>query len=86
RTRPRLIRNPTIDTAQLPSRRIGHDPEIGGHVRRNTHDTTVKRSKDDFVRLVKNTYRVLLSRGMKGCYVYFADPDTADHFRKHLAA
>lgn len=48
-------------------------------------DTTVKRSKDDFTRLVKNTYRVLLSRGMKGCYVHFADPDTADYFRQYLA-
>ena len=36
----------------------------------------MKRSKGDFVRLVKNTYRVLLSRGMKGCYVHFMDKDT----------
>ncbi len=49
-------------------------------------DTTVKKSKDEFARLVKNTYRVLLSRGMKGCYVYFADSDTAEYFREHLAA
>ncbi|QJW89235.1 DUF2075 domain-containing protein [Spirosoma taeanense] len=40
-------------------------------------DTTVKRSRDQFVDLVKNTYRVLLSRGMKGCYVYFLDKETA---------
>jgi hypothetical protein len=49
-------------------------------------DTTVKRSKEDFTRLVKNTYRVLLSRGMKGCYVYFADRDTETFFRQHLGA
>lgn len=48
-------------------------------------DTTVKRSKEDFTRLVKNTYRVLLSRGMKGCYVYFADPETEAYFRQYLA-
>jgi hypothetical protein len=47
-------------------------------------DTTVKRSKEDFTRLVRNTYRVLLSRGMKGCYVYFADPGTEAYFRQHL--
>jgi hypothetical protein len=47
-------------------------------------DTTVKRSKEDFTRLVKNTYRVLLSRGMKGCYVCFADSDTEAHFRQHV--
>jgi DUF2075 family protein len=39
-------------------------------------DSVVKRSREKFVDLVKNTYRVLLSRGMKGCYVYFMDRDT----------
>ena len=31
-----------------------------------SHDTVVKRSGDRFVDLVKNTYRVLLSRGAEG--------------------
>ena len=46
-----------------------------GH-REASHDTVVKRSKDRFTELVKNTYRVLLTRGMLGCYVYFMDKDT----------
>ena len=50
-----------------------------------SHDTVVKRSKDQFVDLVKNTYRVLLSRGMKGCYVYFMDKDTERFFRSRIA-
>ncbi|WP_413231604.1 DNA/RNA helicase domain-containing protein [Paraburkholderia domus] len=50
-----------------------------------SHDSTVKKSKDDFTRLVKNTYRVLLSRGMKGCYVCFADAETEAYFRSHVA-
>jgi uncharacterized protein len=41
-----------------------------------SRDRTVKQSKADFLQLVKNTYRVLLSRGMKGCYVCFLDKDT----------
>jgi DUF2075 family protein len=41
-----------------------------------SEDAVVKRSKEKFVDLLKNTYRVLLSRGMKGCYVYFEDKDT----------
>jgi hypothetical protein len=49
-----------------------------------SHDTTVKRSKEDFVRLVKNTYRVLLSRGMKGCYVCFTHPETEEHFKRYV--
>jgi len=46
-----------------------------------SHDTPVKRSKDRFLDLVKNTYRVLLSRGMKGCYVHFEDPETEKFVR-----
>ena len=41
-----------------------------------SHDTIVKRSGDRFTDLVKRTYRVLLTRGMKGCYVYFEDDET----------
>lgn len=41
-----------------------------------SHDKTVKKSGDRFIDLVKSTYRVLLSRGLKGCYVYFMDKDT----------
>ena len=48
-------------------------------------DAVVKRSKDRFVDLVKNTYRVLLSRGLKGCYVYFMDRDTERFVRTRMA-
>lgn len=37
-----------------------------------------------FVDLVKNTYRVLLTRGMKGCYVYFEDEESQDLFESRL--
>ena len=47
-------------------------------------DSVVKRSGDKFVDLVKNTYRVLLSRGMKGCYVYFMDKNTERFFKSRI--
>jgi hypothetical protein len=47
-------------------------------------DNVVKRSKGKFVDLVKNTYRVLLSRGMKGCYVCFLDRDTERFVRSRM--
>lgn len=47
-------------------------------------DNTVKRSKENFTDLVKNTYRVLLSRGMKGCYVYFMDKNTELYFKSRI--
>jgi len=47
-------------------------------------DTMVKRAKEGFVDLIKNTYRVLLTRGMKGCYVYFMDKDTERFFKSRM--
>lgn len=49
-------------------------------------DGTVKRSGAALVRLLQNTYRVLLSRGIKGCYVCFLDKDTEAYFKSRLGA
>jgi hypothetical protein len=49
-------------------------------------DGTVKRSKEALLHLLQNTYRVLLSRGIKGCYVSFLDKDTEAYFRSRLKA
>jgi uncharacterized protein len=49
-----------------------------------SRDRTVKQSKTDFLQLVKNTYRVLLSRGMKGCFVCFLDKDTERFVRSRI--
>jgi hypothetical protein len=46
-------------------------------------DAQVKGSKD-FLKLVKNTYRVLLGRGMKATYVHFVDKDTERYFRSRI--
>ena len=35
-------------------------------------------------RIIKNTYRVLMTRGMKGCYVYCTDKALASHLRDSL--
>jgi len=50
----------------------------------HSKDSVVKRSGDRFADLVKNTYRVLLTRGIKGCYVYFMDDDTRKFFQSRL--
>lgn len=31
--------------------------------------------------VIKNTYKTLMTRGMKGCYVYFTDEETRAHFQ-----
>ncbi|MCK9440722.1 MAG: DUF2075 domain-containing protein [Methanothrix sp.] len=44
--------------------------------KKSSEDTVVRGSKDKFTDLIKNSYRILLTRGLKGCYVYFMDKDT----------
>ncbi|MCR5104923.1 MAG: DUF2075 domain-containing protein [Eubacterium sp.] len=42
-----------------------------------------KRRADE---IIKNTYRTLLTRGMKGCYVYCEDEKLAEHFKNRMLA
>jgi DUF2075 family protein len=59
-------------------------PMDGGWVgqRDQSHDRVVRSSvkKQQFTDFVKSTYRVLLTRGLRGCYVYFMDAPTRDFF------
>ena len=34
--------------------------------------------------IIKNTYRTLMTRGMKGCYVYCTDPGMQEYIKKRL--
>ena len=50
-------------------------------------DNVVRRSGksgDAFTAYVQNTYRVLLTRGLRGCYVYFRDRPTRDFVLSRL--
>lgn len=51
--------------------------------------TMLKKKKEKAEKLadeiIKNTYRTLMSRGQKGCYIYCTDPETSEYFQK-LAA
>lgn len=49
-----------------------------------TADPMLRRSRDNFDKYVKNIYRVLMSRGMKGCYIHCTNPDTQEFFKKRL--
>ncbi len=57
-------------------------PMDGGWVgqRDQSHDRVVRSgvTEAEFTRFVKSTYRVLLTRGLRGCYVYFMDAPTRD--------
>ena len=51
---------------------------------KHSYDSVVKKSGGLFLELVKNTYRVLLSRGIKGCYVFFMDKATEQYVRTRM--
>lgn len=52
------------------------------------YKTQVKKQPDETMRkadrIIKNTYRTLMTRGLKGCFLYCTDPETAAYFRKKL--
>lgn len=66
-----------------PEKRSKHDQSIRGLKKALEIDEVAARTKVDAI--IRNTYRTLLTRGMKGCYVYCTDLEIAQHFRKHIA-
>jgi hypothetical protein len=67
---------------------LTYDPDAGKWLGNSatSHDSIVKRAGDQFVELVKNTYRTLLTRGLKGCYVCFVDKNTERFVRSRTEA
>src|SRR5262249_20938299 len=67
-------------------RGLRFDPVAGRWIgdQRESRDPIVSRSREKFLDLVKNTYRVLLTRGLKGCYVYFLDEGTKAFVRSRI--
>jgi DUF2075 family protein len=49
-----------------------------------TKDPTLRRDPANFETYMKNIYRVLLTRGMVGCYVYFVDKEMERYFRERM--
>lgn len=45
----------------------------------------LKNQPDKLVRLVKNIYKTLMSRGMKGCFVYFMDKEVREYFESRMS-
>jgi DUF2075 family protein len=34
--------------------------------------------------IIKNTYRTLMTRGQKGCYIFCVDKETNEYFKKYV--
>ena len=71
---------------------LAYDPEhkcLVTHKAANKDPALTKNNPEKFDTYVRNIYRVLLSRGMRGAYVYCCDPALAGYLRtwdtsKHL--
>ena len=44
----------------------------------------MKEKPEELNRLVRNIYKVLMTRGMKGCYVYFSDKGLEHYFKERV--
>jgi DUF2075 family protein len=65
-----------------PSARAKTDASLKGYKKELKEDPIGAELKAD--ELIRNTYRTLMSRGMKGCYVYFVDEATSEYFKSKL--
>ena len=72
-----IIRNGEVVTN--PDARAKTDYSIRGWKTMMKKDPNTTRDLTD--RIIKNTYRTLMTRGMKGCYIWSADEETRDWFR-----
>ena len=68
--------------ATNPQGRAKSDKSLNGYVGELKINPEVANAKAD--ELIRNTYRTLMSRGMKGCYVYFVDPQVKKYFESNL--
>ncbi|MCL4852880.1 MAG: DUF2075 domain-containing protein [Bryobacteraceae bacterium] len=65
-----------------PEKRSRHDKSLKGYKKAFQTDPDSARAKADAI--IRNTYRTLMTRGMKGCYIYCTDRNTADYFRSRI--
>lgn len=72
-----IVRDGKIITA--PEQRDRHDKSIRGYKKLMKENPELARKETDLI--IKNTYRTLMTRGMKGCYVFCTDEETARYFR-----
>jgi hypothetical protein len=67
-----------------PEKRASTDRSIHGWRQMMEDEPRDTRTRLDAI--IKNTYRTLMTRGQKGCYVYFVDKETERFFRTRIEA
>jgi len=75
-----IVRNGKVITQ--PEQRASTDRSIYGWRKLIKEEPDSAKARLDAI--IKNTYRTLMSRGQKGCYVYFIDDETRRYFENSL--
>jgi DUF2075 family protein len=65
-----------------PSKRAKTDRSMKGYVKLSKTDPEGAHRKAD--EIIRNTYRTLMTRGMKGCYIYCTDKKLAEYIRHQM--
>ena len=68
--------------ATNPAGRAATDVSLNGFKKESKEDPETAALKAD--QIIRNTYRTLMTRGMKGCYIYCTDTKVAEYFRDRL--
>lgn len=72
-----VLRDGVVSTA--PEGRSRMDKSVHGWKKLARENPQEARRRTDAI--IRNTYRTLMTRGMKGCYVHCVDPDLNDYFK-----
>ena len=75
-----IVRDGRIITQ--PEERSKNDSSIKGYKKAHKEDPDAADAKAEAI--IKNTYKTLLSRGMKGCYIWCTDQETNEYFKDLL--
>lgn len=73
-----IVRNGRVVTE--PGQRDRFDKSIKGYKKLSKVNPELAQRETEAI--IKNTYRTLMTRGMKGCYLYCTDPETAAYFQQ----
>lgn len=75
-----VVRNGRVFTDGL--KRASSDRSVSGIRTMLKQDPVRAENLADMI--IKNTYRTLMTRGQKGCYIYCVDQETQDYFKDHI--
>ncbi len=75
-----VVRNGEVITN--PSNRAKTDKSIHGYKKDLKENPESAKKKVD--EIIKNTYRTLMTRGLKGCYIYSVDEETNEYFKQFV--